>query len=117
MQTMELERTGLREQVTRLRQQVDEAKEDRNRLENLLEEAHSSKNSAHEAERDAVLRANETRVLLDAAREELGARARDRQRIEDLLLEVARLEAKNKSKNNFPFFFLSLFDLLIIFVN
>ncbi|XP_057333053.1 rab11 family-interacting protein 4 isoform X4 [Microplitis mediator] len=97
VQAIEVECSGLREQVARLREQLDSAKEERLRLENLLDDANSATNSAREAERQAVLRANETRVLLDAAKEELANRAKDRQRIEDLLLEVARLGATNKS--------------------
>lgn len=97
VQAIEVECSGLREQVARLREQLDSAKEERLRLENLLDDANSATNSAREAEKQAVLRANETRVLLDAAKEELANRAKDRQRIEDLLLEVARLGATNKS--------------------
>ncbi|KAK0091812.1 hypothetical protein PV326_002670 [Microctonus aethiopoides] len=97
LQSIEHECSGLKEQVIRFRQQLEAAKEDRNRLENTLDEAKAATNSAREAERQAIIRENETRILLDSAKEELAARARDRLRIEDLLLEVAQLGAKNKS--------------------
>ncbi|XP_034938916.1 rab11 family-interacting protein 4 isoform X2 [Chelonus insularis] len=97
MQTIEIECSSLREQIARIKEQLDTVKEERTRLENALEEAHCETSKAREAERQAMLRANETRVLFEAAKEELTARTRDRQRIEDLLLEVARLGAKNKS--------------------
>lgn len=97
LQSIEHECSGLKEQVIRFRQQLEAAKEDRNRLENTLDEAKAATNSAREAERQAIIRENETRILLHTAKEELAARARDRLRIEDLLLEVAQLGAKNKS--------------------
>ncbi|XP_074094748.1 rab11 family-interacting protein nuf isoform X2 [Cotesia typhae] len=97
VQAIEVECLGLREQIVRLREQLDAAKEERVRLENLLDDANSDTATARENERQAVLRANETRLLLDAAKEELASRDKDRLRIEDLLLEVARLAASNKS--------------------
>ncbi|XP_044584051.1 rab11 family-interacting protein 4-like isoform X2 [Cotesia glomerata] len=97
VQAIEVERSSLREQIVRLREQLDAAKEERVRLENLLDEANSNMATARENERQAVLRANETRLLLDAAKEELANRDKDRLRIEDLLLEVARLGASNKN--------------------
>uniref|UniRef100_A0A0C9QTY5 Rab11fip4a protein n=1 Tax=Fopius arisanus TaxID=64838 RepID=A0A0C9QTY5_9HYME len=97
MQGLEVENNQLREQVTRLRQQMNVFKEERERLENSLEEANASGEMARQGERAAGIRESELRMMVDAAKEELAARARDRGRIEELLVEVARLQARNKS--------------------
>ncbi|XP_063974480.1 rab11 family-interacting protein 4 [Diachasmimorpha longicaudata] len=97
MQGLEVENHQLREQVTRLRQQLNVAKEERERLESTLEEANAACEGARQGERSAVLKENELRVMLDAAKEELRARATDRGRVEELLVEVAKLRANNKS--------------------
>lgn len=97
MQGIEVENGGLKEQMTRLRQQLNLAKEERERLASDFEEANLVCEGARQAERSAVLRENELRMMLDHAKEELSVRARDRMRIEELVLEVARLSAKNKS--------------------
>lgn len=97
MQTLEIETKNLREQISRIREQYESEKKERLRLENSLDDVNLLLRNAQETERQTLLRSNEMKILLDAAKDELTSRSRDRQRIEELLIEVARLGARNKN--------------------
>lgn len=97
LQAIELERSGLRDEMVRLREQLEKVKSEKNRLENELEESMMETKIARENERQAISRANEAHHHLDAAREELALRVEDQQRIDELLQQVAQLQTHNKS--------------------
>lgn len=98
LQAIELEGTSLRDEIGRLREQLEKAKAEKNRLENDLEEARREIDTVRESERQAISRANETHYQLEAIREELSMKVEDQQKIEELMQEVAELRARNKSK-------------------
>lgn len=104
MQTIELECSSLRDQVARLREQLDSAREDRSRLDGLVEDLRREIRDVREAERQALLRCNEARVLLDAARDELSTRNDDRLKLEELEQEVSQLRSRNKRESSIQFF-------------
>ncbi|XP_043261554.1 rab11 family-interacting protein 4A [Colletes gigas] len=97
LQAIELEGTSLREEIVRLREQLEKVKTEKSRLENDLEEVRREVEIAHENERQATSRANEVHHLLETAREELSTRVEDQQRIDELMQQVAQLQARNKS--------------------
>ncbi|XP_034181107.2 rab11 family-interacting protein nuf isoform X1 [Osmia lignaria lignaria] len=97
LQAIELEGTNLRDEIVRLREQVDKLKTEKGRLENDLEDARREIDTARESERQAISRANEAHYQLEAAREELSMKIEDQQRIEELMQQVAQLRAHNKS--------------------
>ena len=101
LQATELESSSLRDEVARLREQLERARADKIRLEDAREEARREAEIAREAERQALSRANEAHGLLEVAREELAARAEDQQRLEELMQQVSRLRARNKSKYHY----------------
>lgn len=96
-QATELERSNLREEIVRLREQLEKIKVERSQLENDLEEARREVEIARENERQATSRANEAHHQLKAAREELLIRVEDQQKIEELMQQVAQLRTRNKS--------------------
>lgn len=81
-----------------MREQLERARADKTRLENDLREARREADAARESERHAISRANEAHHMLDAMREELSLRSEDQQRLEELVQQVAQLQARNKSK-------------------
>lgn len=97
MQAIELEETSLRDEIARLREQLEKVKIEKNRLENDLEEARREIDSARENERQAISRANEAHYQLKAVKEELTMKIEDQQKIEELIQQVAQLQACNKS--------------------
>lgn len=97
LQAIELEETSLRDEIARLREQLEKVKIEKNRLENDLEEARKEIDSAHESERQAISRANEAHYQLKAVKEELTMKIEDQQKIEELMQQVAQLQACNKS--------------------
>ncbi|XP_006616366.1 rab11 family-interacting protein 4A isoform X1 [Apis dorsata] len=97
LQAIELEETSLRDEIARLREQLEKVKIEKNRLENDLEEARREIDSAHESERQAISRANEAHYQLKAVKEELTMKIEDQQKIEELMQQVAQLQACNKS--------------------
>ncbi|XP_031826344.1 rab11 family-interacting protein nuf isoform X2 [Nomia melanderi] len=97
LQAIELEGTSLRDEIGRLREQLEKVKAEKNRLEDDLEESRRETEVARESERQAINRANEAHYQLEAAREELSIRVEDQQRIDELLQQVAQLRAHNKS--------------------
>ncbi|XP_012223446.2 rab11 family-interacting protein 4 [Linepithema humile] len=97
LQAAELDSSSLRDEIARVREQLERAKADKSRLENNLQEAKREVDAARESERHAISRANEAHHLLDAMREELSLRNEDQQRLEELVQQVAELQARNKS--------------------
>ncbi|XP_012254541.1 rab11 family-interacting protein 4 isoform X2 [Athalia rosae] len=97
LQAAEVESTNLRDESVRLREQLEKARADRTSLQEAVEDARRDAQEAQEAERKAIARANEAQSLLEAAREELIARTEDQNRLEELVQEVTRLRARNKS--------------------
>lgn len=97
LQAIELEGTNLRDEIGRLREQLEKVKGEKSRLENDLEEARKEIDTVRESERQAISRANETHYQLEAIREELSMKVEDQQKIEELMQEVAQLRARNKS--------------------
>lgn len=66
-------------------------------METVIEDLRREITEAREAERQALLRSNEARLVLEAAKEELAVRNDDRLKLEQLAAEVAQLRARNKS--------------------
>ncbi|XP_036151237.1 rab11 family-interacting protein 4A isoform X2 [Monomorium pharaonis] len=97
LQSAEVDSSSLREEIARVREQLEKARADKTRLENDLREVRREADAARESERHAISRANETHHMLDAMREELSLRSEDQQRIEELMQQVAQLQARNKS--------------------
>ncbi|XP_043523321.1 rab11 family-interacting protein 4-like isoform X2 [Frieseomelitta varia] len=97
LQAIELEGTSLRDEIGRLREQLEKAKAEKSRLENDLEEAKREIDTVRESERQTISRANETHYQLEAIREELSMKVENQQKIEELMQEVAELRACNKS--------------------
>ncbi|XP_061933229.1 rab11 family-interacting protein 4 isoform X2 [Apis cerana] len=97
LQAIELEETSLRDEIARLREQLEKVKIEKNRLENDLEEARREIDSARESERQAISRANEAHYQLKVIKEELTMKIEDQQKIEELMQQVAQLQACNKS--------------------
>ncbi|XP_011644037.1 rab11 family-interacting protein 4A [Pogonomyrmex barbatus] len=97
LQAAELDSSSLREEITRVREQLERMRADKTRLENDLREIRREADAARESERHAISRANEAYHMLDAMREELSLRSEDQQRLEDLVQQVAQLQARNKS--------------------
>ncbi|XP_046749893.1 rab11 family-interacting protein 4 isoform X4 [Diprion similis] len=97
LQAAEVESTNLRDEAARLREQLEKARADRAALQEAVEDARRESQEAQEAERKAIARANEAQSLMQAAREELIARTEDQHRMEELVQEVTRLRARNKS--------------------
>ncbi|XP_018405867.1 PREDICTED: rab11 family-interacting protein 4 [Cyphomyrmex costatus] len=97
LQAAELDSASLREEIARVREQLERARTDKTRLENDLREARREADAARESERHAISRANEAHHMLDVMREELSLRGEDQQRLEELVQQVAQLQARNKS--------------------
>ena len=97
MQTIELENSCLRDQISRVRKQLDASKEDGNRFEDVIQDLRRELADAREAERHALLRSNEARVLLDAATQELAIRVDNRLKNDELAHEIQELRNRNKS--------------------
>lgn len=97
LQAAEQDSSSLRDEIARVREQLERARADKTRLENELQEARREADVARESERHAISRANEVHHLLDAMREELSLRNEDQRRLEELVQQVAELQARNKS--------------------
>ncbi|KZC12144.1 PREDICTED: rab11 family-interacting protein 4A [Dufourea novaeangliae] len=97
LQAIELEGSSLRDEIGRLREQLEKVRAEKSRLENDLDESRREADISRESERQAISRANETHYQLEDAREELSMRVEDQQRIDELLQQVAQLRARNKS--------------------
>lgn len=97
LQAVEVDSSSLRDEIARIREQLEKARADKTRLENDLQEAKRAADTARESERQAIIRANEAHHLLEAMREELSLRTEDQQRLEELVEQVAQLQARNKS--------------------
>jgi len=97
LQAAELDSSSLRDEIARVREQFERTRADKTRLENDLREARRETDAARESERHAISRANEAHHLLDAMREELSLRTENQQRLEELVQQVAQLQARNKS--------------------
>ncbi|EGI66740.1 Rab11 family-interacting protein 4, partial [Acromyrmex echinatior] len=98
LQAAELDNTSLREEIARIREQLETARTDKAQLENDLREARREADAARESERHAISRANEAHHMLDVMREEeLSLRNEDQQRLEELVQQVVQLQARNKS--------------------
>ncbi|KAG5321834.1 RFIP4 protein, partial [Acromyrmex heyeri] len=98
LQAAELDNTSLREEIARVREQLETARTDKAQLENDLREARREADAARESERHAISRANEAHHMLDVMREEeLSLRNEDQQRLEELVQQVVQLQARNKS--------------------
>ena len=108
LQAVELENTSLRDEVSRLRDQLEKLKVENSRLASSLDDSRREAEAAHELERQALSRSNEASHMLEVAREELAARVEDQQKLEELVQEVSLLRARNKStylKHEFSFTF------------
>lgn len=97
LQAAEVDSASLREEIARVREQLERARADKTRLENDLREVRREADAARESERHAISRANEAHHMLGAMREELSLRSEDQQRLEELVQQVAQLQARNKS--------------------
>lgn len=97
LQAAELDSSSQRDEIARVREQLERARVDKTRLENDLRDARREADDARESERHAISRANEAHHQLDAMREELLLRNEDQQRIEELVQQVVQLQARNKS--------------------
>ncbi|EZA60419.1 hypothetical protein DMN91_010611 [Ooceraea biroi] len=97
LQAAEVDSSSLRDEIGRVRDQLERARADKTRLENDLRETRREADTARESERHAISRANEAHHQLDAMREELSLRTEDQQRLEELVQQVAQLQARNKS--------------------
>jgi Rab11 family-interacting protein 3/4 len=97
LQAAELDSSSLRDEIARVREQLERTRAEKTRLENDLREARRETDAARESERHAISRANEAHHLLDAMREELSLRTENQQRLEELVQQVAQLQARNKS--------------------
>ncbi|XP_015188636.1 PREDICTED: rab11 family-interacting protein 4A [Polistes dominula] len=97
LQAIDLESSNLRDEIGRLREQLERVKNDKARLEIELKDSQSEINTARENERQAVARANEAHHMLQVAKEELIIRADNQQRLEELEQQVVHLQARNKS--------------------
>lgn len=97
LQAAELDSSSLRDEIARVREQLERARADKIRLENDLRDARREADAARESERYAISRANEAHHQLDAMREELSLRSEDQQRLEELVQQVVQLQARNKS--------------------
>ncbi|XP_078049647.1 rab11 family-interacting protein nuf [Augochlora pura] len=96
-QAIELERSSLKDEIGRLREQLEKVRAEKERLENDLEDSRMETKTARENERQAISRANEAHHQLEAAKLELAMRVEDQQRIDELLQQVAQLQTHNKS--------------------
>ncbi|XP_029177845.1 rab11 family-interacting protein 4A [Nylanderia fulva] len=97
LQAAEVDSSSLRDEIARVREQLERARADKTRLENDLRDARRETDAARESERHAISRANEAHHQLDAIREELSLRSEDQQRLEELVQQVVQLQARNKS--------------------
>ncbi|XP_046826818.1 rab11 family-interacting protein 4A [Vespa crabro] len=97
LQAIELESSSLRDEIGRLREQLERVKNDKASLEIELKDSQSEANTARENEKQAVARANEAHHMLQVAKEELIIRADNQQRLEELEQQVIHLQARNKS--------------------
>ncbi|XP_050444522.1 rab11 family-interacting protein 4 [Cataglyphis hispanica] len=97
LQAAELDSSSLRDEIARVREQLERARADKTRLENDLRDARREADAARESERHAISRANEAHHQLDVMREELSLRSEDQQRLEELVQQVVQLQARNKS--------------------
>lgn len=97
LQAAEVDSSSLRDEIARVREQLERARADKTRLENDLRDARRETDAARESERHAISRANEAHHQLDAMREELSLRSEDQQRLEELVQQVVQLQARNKS--------------------
>ncbi|KAL6444728.1 hypothetical protein ACFW04_002060 [Cataglyphis niger] len=97
LQAAELDSSSLRDEIARVREQLEKARADKTRLENDLRDARREADAARESERHAISRANEAHHQLDVMREELSLRSEDQQRLEELVQQVVQLQARNKS--------------------
>ncbi|KAK2589200.1 hypothetical protein KPH14_002010 [Odynerus spinipes] len=97
LQAIELEGSSLKDEIGRLREQLERIKNDKARLETELEDAKREASAARDSERQAIARSNEANHMLQAAKEELIIRVENQQRLEELEEQVAHLQARNKS--------------------
>lgn len=103
LQAAEVESTNLRDEAARLREQLEKARSERTAFQEAAEDARRESQEAQEAERKAIAKANEAQSLMEAAREELIVRTtEDQHRLEELVQEVTRLRARNKSEYEKP---------------
>lgn len=93
-----MDSSSLRDEIARIREQLERARADKTRIENDLQEAKRETDVTRESERHAISRANEAHNLLNAMREELSMQTEDQQKFEELVQQVAELRARNKSK-------------------
>lgn len=92
-----MDSSSLRDEIARVREQLERARADKTRLENDLRDTRREADAARESERHAINRANEAHHQLDVMREELSLRSEDQQRLEELVQQVVQLQARNKS--------------------
>ncbi|XP_066592576.1 rab11 family-interacting protein 4B-like [Prorops nasuta] len=97
LQAVELESNNLREEIVRLREQLEKTKTEKAHFENLLADSKREAQIAHENERLAVSRANAAHNLLEAAKDEMSLRIEEQQKIEQLQNRLMELEVHNKS--------------------
>lgn len=94
---MELESASLRDEVSRLREQLEKVRVEKGQLENTLDDARRETETARELGRQAVSRSNEANHMLEVAREELAAHVDEQQKLDQLIQEISHLRARNKS--------------------
>lgn len=105
LQSVEQENSNFKNEIGRLREQLDKMKMEKERLETDLDESRRETIKIRENEKQAIVRANEAHRSLSVAREEFSMREEvDQQKLEELSEELERLRSQNKSK------FLSLLD-------
>lgn len=106
---MELESASLRDEVSRLRDQLEKVRLEKGQLENSLDDARRDAEAAQELVRQAVSRSNEAKQMLEVAREELAAHVDEQQKLDALMQEISHLRSRNKSMS--LFFFLEIFRI------
>ncbi|XP_043463112.1 rab11 family-interacting protein 4A [Leptopilina heterotoma] len=97
LQAMELESASLRDEVSRLREQLEKVRQEKGQLENSLDDARRDAEAAQELVRQAVSRSNEAKQMLEVAREELAAHVDEQQKLDALMQEISHLRTRNKS--------------------
>lgn len=95
---MELESASLRDEVSRLREQLEKVRLEKGQLENSLDDARRDAETAQELGRQALSRSNEANHMLEVAREELAAHVDEQQKLDELMQEISHLRDRNKSK-------------------
>ncbi|XP_011493931.1 PREDICTED: rab11 family-interacting protein 4 [Ceratosolen solmsi marchali] len=97
LQSAELENTRIRDETSRLREQLEKQRTEKARLESILEEVRLEVTDARESERHMSLNLNEVMRALKRAENELTQRLDAERRMEDMTQEMVNLRTRNKN--------------------